>query len=174
MNPLAPAVYVGRLRHARYAPRAHAFTYPIFHAFLDVDRIPETLAVSRFTSCNRWNWASFYDTDHFGDPSRPPRDRVAEEAAAAGVQLPDGPIYLLTNLRYLGYCFNPVSFYYCYDASGRLETVLAEVNNTFGEMKLFRVPHAGDIRGRTLPNFFGSATTRTELSAGLTFSWGER
>jgi DUF1365 family protein len=50
-----------------------------------------------------------------------------------GVSLPGGPIYLLTNLRYLGYCFNPVSFYYCYDAAGRLETVLAEVNNTFGE-----------------------------------------
>jgi hypothetical protein len=133
VTPLAPAVYVGRLRHARYAPRAHAFTYPVFLAFLDVDRIPETLAVSRFTSYNRWNWASFYDTDHFGDPSRPPRDRVAEEAVSAGVQLPDGPIYLLTNLRYLGYCFNPVSFYYCYDAAGRLETVLAEVNNTFGE-----------------------------------------
>ena len=32
----------------------------------------------------------------------------------------------------------------------------------------------GDLRGRTIPNFFGSATTRTELSAGLTFSWGER
>jgi uncharacterized protein len=133
VNPLAPAVYVGRLRHARYAPRAHVFTYPVFLAFLDVDRIPETLALSRFTSYNRWNWASFHDTDHFGDPSRPLRERVAEEASSAGVQLPDGPIYLLTNLRYLGYCFNPVSFYYCYDAAGRLETVLAEVNNTFGE-----------------------------------------
>jgi hypothetical protein len=32
----------------------------------------------------------------------------------------------------------------------------------------------GDIRGRTIPNFFSSTTTRTELSAGLTFSWGER
>jgi|SwirhirootsSR3_FD_contig_61_5249516_length_902_multi_3_in_0_out_0_1 hypothetical protein len=32
----------------------------------------------------------------------------------------------------------------------------------------------GDLRGRTIPNFFGSATTRTELSGGLTFSWGER
>ena len=32
----------------------------------------------------------------------------------------------------------------------------------------------GDFRGRTIPNFFGSTTTRPELSAGLTFSWGER
>ena len=126
-------LYVGQLRHARHAPRPHVFAYPVFQALLDVDRIPEAMAVSRFTSYNRWNWASFRERDHLSDPSRPLRERVADEAAAAGVSLPGGPIYLLTNLRYLGYCFNPVSFYYCYDAAGRLETVLAEVNNTFGE-----------------------------------------
>lgn len=126
-------VYVGRLRHARHAPRPHAFTYPVFQAFLDIDRIPEAMAVSRFTSYNRWNWASFDERDHFGDPSRPLRDRLAEDAASAGVDLPGGPIFLLTNLRYLGYCFNPVSFFYCYDTTGQLATVLAEVNNTFGE-----------------------------------------
>jgi DUF1365 family protein len=128
-----PGLYVGRLRHARHAPRTHVFTYPVFQAFLDIDRIPEAMAVSRFTSYNRWNWASFLERDHFGDPARPLRERVAAEAASAGVHLPEGPIYLLTNLRYLGYCFNPVSFFYCYDGAGRLETVLAEVNNTFGE-----------------------------------------
>lgn len=133
MNPSGPGLYVGRVRHARHAPRAHVFTYPVFQAFLDIDRIPEAMAVSRFTSYDRWNWASFRLRDHFGDPSRPLRERVAAEAASAGVPLPDGPVYLLTNLRYLGYCFNPVSFFYCYDGGGQLRTVLAEVSNTFGE-----------------------------------------
>lgn len=133
MSPLGPGLYVGRLRHARRSPRAHVFTYPVFQAFLDIERIPEAMAVSVLTSYNRWNWASFHERDHFGDPSRSLRERVAAEAASAGVSLPDGPIYLLTNLRYLGYCFNPVSFFYCYDGEGRLRTVLAEVNNTFGE-----------------------------------------
>jgi len=32
----------------------------------------------------------------------------------------------------------------------------------------------GDFRGRTIPNFFSHGTTSPELSAGLTFSWGER
>jgi len=44
---------------------------------------------------------------------------------------PRGPIRLLTHLRYFGYVFNPVSFYYCFDANDeRLETIVAEVNNT--------------------------------------------
>lgn len=165
MSPLGPGLYVGRLRHVRRAPRAHAFTYPVFHAFLDIDRIPEAMAVSPLTSYNRWNWASFQERDHFGDPGQPLRARVAAEAASAGVPLPDGRIYLLTNLRYLGYCFNPVSFFYCYDRAGELRTVLAEVNNTFGETCNYwltdreLVPHAGgpaepDARRYRTPKVF--------------------
>ncbi|HSK09765.1 MAG TPA: DUF1365 domain-containing protein [Vicinamibacterales bacterium] len=128
-----PGLYVGRLRHRRLRPRAHEVTYPVFLALLDVDRIPELMRASRLTAYNGWGWASFDERDHFGDAALPLRQRVEAEAAAGGVRLPDGPIYLLTNLRYLGYCFNPVSFFYCYDIAGRLQAVLAEVNNTFGE-----------------------------------------
>jgi DUF1365 family protein len=68
-------------------------------------------------------------------PGSPLRERVAQDARAHGIPLPDGPIFLLTHLRYLGYCFNPISFYFCYDRSGRLDTILAEVNSTFGESR---------------------------------------
>ena len=127
-----PGVYVGWLRHRRTAPVSHAFTYPLFMVLLDIDRIPELMSASRVTSHNRWNWASFHDADHVGDPAWPLRERLALDASAHGLRLPDGPIYLLTHLRYLGYGFNPVSFFYCYDRSGALRLVLAEVNNTFG------------------------------------------
>ena len=49
------------------------------------------------------------------------------------VALPEGPIFLLTHLRYLGYNFNPVSFFYCYDREDCVHMIMAEVNNTFGE-----------------------------------------
>jgi hypothetical protein len=104
-------------------------------ACLDIDRIPETMAKSRWTSYNRFNWAGFDERDHFGDPRLSLRERVTRDARAHGVILPDGPIYLLTHLRYLGYCFNPISFFFCYDSEGHLETVLAEVNSTFGETR---------------------------------------
>jgi uncharacterized protein len=101
-------------------------------ALLDIDRLPQLMATSKLTSYNRWNWASFHDGDHFGDPARPLRERLAVDAARNGIDLPDGRIYLLTHLRYLGYCFNPVSFFYCFDAEAELRMVLAEVSNTFG------------------------------------------
>jgi uncharacterized protein len=127
------ALYRGKLRHRRFAPRAHAFTYPVYMAFLDIDRLQELMAVSPFSSYNRWNWTSFCERDHFGDPHKPLRNRLEQDASRNGVKLPNGPIFLLTHLRYLGYVFNPVSFFYCYDSSGDLAMVLSEVNNTFGE-----------------------------------------
>lgn len=129
---LTSGVYTGWLRHRRTAPVAHAFTYPLFMVLLDIDRLTELMAVSPFTSHNRWNWASFHDADHTGDRSLPLRQRLALDAARHGHRLPDGPILLLTHLRYLGYVFNPVSFFYCHDRDGRLRLVLAEVRNTFG------------------------------------------
>lgn len=125
-------LFVGTLRHRRFTPVAHAFTYPLFMALLDVERVPELMKRSWLTSHNRWNWASFDDRDHFGDPSRPLRERLIADAARQGIEIPEGPVFLLTHLRYLGYAFNPVSFFYCFDRAQELRLVLAEVSNTFG------------------------------------------
>ena len=56
-------LFVGTLRHRRFTPVAHAFTYPLFMALLDIDRVAELMRVSAVTSYNRWNWASFDDRD---------------------------------------------------------------------------------------------------------------
>lgn len=129
------AIYTGALRHRRFEPARHEFTYPLFMAFLDIDRIPELMGVSPFLSHNRFNWASFDERDHFGDPALPLRERLKSDAAQHDIRLPDGPIFVLTHLRYLGYNFNPISLFYCYGADGNLQTILAEVNNTFGESR---------------------------------------
>ncbi len=126
------ALFVGTVRHRRFAPVPHHFAYRVFMPLLDIDRVPELMRVSWLTGYNTWNWATFDERDHLGDPARPLRDRVTAEARRAGVELPGGPIFLLTHLRYLGYCFNPVSFFYMFDGAGRLAVVLAEVHNTFG------------------------------------------
>jgi DUF1365 family protein len=64
-------LYTGTLRHRRFRPREHEFTYKLFMAWLDIDRIPELMAKSPWTSYNRFNWASFEERDHFGDPRLP-------------------------------------------------------------------------------------------------------
>lgn len=140
------ALYLGQLRHRRFHPKPHAFTYSLFMAMLDIDAIPDAMRVSPFTSYNRFNWAAFDERDHLGDPAQPLRARLAASAHDAGLTLPDGPIYLLTHLRYLGYAFNPISFYYCYDRDGRLGAVLNEVNSTFGEQRAYWIDARAAVR----------------------------
>lgn len=130
---MEPGLYFGTLRHRRFRPAWHEFTYPVFMAFLDIDRIPELMRISPLASYNRWNCTGYDERDHFGDPKLPLRQRLRQDAARHDILLPDGPIYLLTNLRYLGYCFNPVSFFYCYDRQSTLQMMVAEVSNTFGD-----------------------------------------
>jgi hypothetical protein len=125
-----PALYLGQVRHRRFRPKAHAFTYPLFMAFLEVDRIQELCQVSPLLSYGRWNWAAYHEADQFGDPALPLRERLRLDAEAKGQRLPGGPIYLLTHLRYLGISFNPVSYFYCYDTAGQLALVMAQVTNT--------------------------------------------
>lgn len=144
----APALYVGTLRHRRHRPTAHEFCYSLFMVLLDIDRIPAAMAVSRFTGYNRRRWAAFDDRDHLGDPARPLRERVQASADAAGVELPDGPIHLLTHLRYAGYAFNPISFFYCYDRGGQLRRVLADVRNTYGGRQAYWLTPADDSERR--------------------------
>jgi uncharacterized protein len=127
------ALYLGKLRHRRFSPRLHEFAYPVYMAFVDIERLPELMRVSPLASYNRWNWTSYCERDHFGDPRQSLRERLAQDAASHGITLPDGPVFLLTHLRYLGYVFNPVSFYYCYDRADHLDLMMAEVNSTFGE-----------------------------------------
>ena len=124
MTP-GPAIYRGKLRHRRFRPTAHDFSYSLFMVLLDIDRIPETMKRSPFSSYNRFNWASFCERDHLDGSSEPLRQRLAKDAAAQDVTLPDGPVFLLTHLRYLGYCFNPISFFFFYDKEGGVPVVLA-------------------------------------------------
>jgi hypothetical protein len=127
------SIYVGTLRHRRFTPARHDFTYPLFMVFLEIDRLRELMRISPLASYNRCNLVSYDEREHFGDPKKPLRQRLAEDAASNGVALERGPIYLLTHLRFFNYSFNPVSFFYVSDGVGGMRQVLAEVNNTFGE-----------------------------------------
>jgi DUF1365 family protein len=132
----ASAIYEGVVRHRRFAPTAHAFSYRVFMLYLDLDEIEHLFAGVPLWSARagggKWPaLAQFRRADYFGDASRPLDHCVREACAATLGRAPQGPIRMLTNLRYFGYINNPVTFYYCFDTSGNhVECVLAEVTNT--------------------------------------------
>ena len=128
---LASALYVGSVGHRRQAPIAHRFEYPLYLVYLDLDEIDRAFEGRWLWSARRPAPARFDRRDHLGDPAVPLDRAVRELVAERTGRRPEGPIRLLTHLRFLGYVFNPVSFYYCFSAGGeRVETVVAEVDNT--------------------------------------------
>lgn len=125
------ALYLGSLRHRRFAPREHVFSYPLFMVYLDLAELDRVFARRWLWSARRRALARFDRADHLGDPALPLDTAVRDLVESRSGFRPSGPVRLLTHLRYFGYGFNPVSFYYCFDAvDEKIECVVAEVNNT--------------------------------------------
>ena len=125
------AIYHGSLRHRRFAPRPHVFGYPLFMVYLDLAELDRVFRGRWLWSVRRAALARFERADHLGDAAVPLDTAVRDLVESRRGVRPAGPIRLLTHLRYFGYCFNPVSFYYCFDAAGvNIECIVAEVNNT--------------------------------------------
>jgi DUF1365 family protein len=127
----ASCLYEGVVEHRRHAPVPHRFRRRLLMVYLDVAVLPEVFVGGWLWSARRPALARFHRADHLGDPSRPLDVCVRELVETHTGRRPAGPIRLLTQVRQLGYVFNPVSFYYGFDADGlRLEWVVAEVTNT--------------------------------------------
>ena len=125
------ALYEGEVRHRRFTPAAHAFDYTLFMVYLDLAELDTVFHGRWLWSAKRPALARFRREDHYGDPAVALDESIRALVAEKTGRRPQGPIRLLTHLAYYGWCFNPVSFYYCFDAAGKtVETIVSEVSNT--------------------------------------------
>ena len=124
-------IYEGTIRHRRFRPRPNTFQYRLFFMYLDLDELPTLFDIHPLWSYEKPNLAFFRRRDHFGDPSIPLDIAVRDLVEKQNGCRPNGPVRLLTHLRYLGHCFNPASFYYCYDRQDtHVDAIVIEIHNT--------------------------------------------
>lgn len=179
--------------HARFAPRAHRFVYRIFMFALDLDELDALHRRLRLFSVNRPNLFSFRERDFLpvNEPlhnptARPPvchlkddnprtlKARVLDYLAQSGVALPaETRVLLITLPRVAGYLFNPVSFYFCVDPSGAPLAAIAEVTNTFKEVKPYVLAPAtrsadGAFRLRVPKHFYVSPFSDVDVDFDFT------
>jgi DUF1365 family protein len=148
------ALYEGTVRHRRFAVRHSEFRHRLALAYVDLDELPDLLG-GRLAS-PRPGIVRFRRADYLGDPATPLGDAVRGLVAERTGRDPGGPVRLLTQLRTLGHCFNPVSFYYCFDGEDRMQAMVAEVTNTpWGERHAYVLAREGD--GRVLTGSFPKA-----------------
>ncbi len=134
------AVYTGTLLHSRRTPKRHVFRYPLSMWLFDLDELAQLERELSLFSVNRPNVVSLRDGDHF-DGTAPLKQAVLALVGDPSVER----VLMLTQPRVLGYVFNPVSFFWCYDGGGSLVCMVAELNNTFGE-RLPQVLHGPALR----------------------------
>lgn len=155
------AIYQGNLRHRRFFPKRHEFSYSSSLFYLDLDELPGLFEGVKGWSYNRANFGSFRRADFLGDPAMPLKEAVRSEVTRLlasdkknPVACPDGAIRMLTNLRILGFCFNPVTFYYLFHIDAdKPAMILAQVNNTPWNERHTYLIHCDEKTGKANSQF---------------------
>ena len=149
---------VGKVQHRRSRPVSYGLEHDVFYAALDLGELDEVAGRSRLIRRNRRGLVEFRDADHLPTPSADVPADIRAILAAEGEDPTGWRITLITNLRILGYVFNPASFYLCRDGGGVLRRVLVEVHNTFGERHLYplRADPGAAFRAEMAKRFFVS------------------
>ncbi len=142
MTDLA-SLYVGETTHHRFAPRPHRFKYRLFQLWIDIDRPAQALGGLWAIRYGRFGLFSFAQRDHGARDGSPLRPWVEAQLRAAGIAATAHHIRLLCFPRVLGFVFNPISIFFVHAADERLEAVIYEVNNTFGQTHAYVIPTRG-------------------------------
>ncbi|TDE17797.1 DUF1365 domain-containing protein [Dyadobacter psychrotolerans] len=134
-------LYEARVMHHRFHPKKHYFYYDIFMFYLNLDELNGLDSSLKWMSRNKFNLFNFRDKDHLQLPRKKPdksknvKEQLTVYLKENGIDIGKGRIMVLTNLATLGYQFNPVSFYYCFDENEKPLCSVVEVCNTFMELK---------------------------------------
>lgn len=138
-------IYEGRVRHRRRGPIPHEFNNSLYMLYLDLAEVEQIFRRRWLWSARRPALAWFRRADHVGPPGQPLAETIRDLVQARLGVRPQGPIRLLTQLRYFGFLMNPLGLFYCWDAAGELVAVVAEVTNTpWGEQHCYVL----DVRGQ--------------------------
>lgn len=156
-------IYNGWVRHRRHEPAGHQFRYELFMMYLDLAELPQLFDghwgwSARGPALARFNRSDYHHTLNDGDDSHDELnldEAVRRTVTAQTGRRPDGPIRMLSHLRYFGYIFNPVTFYYCFDSAGnKVQTILAEITNTpWKERHAYVLPTSAATRDESVMRF---------------------
>ena len=123
-----PGLFRTTIQHTRRTPFKRTFEHRSHLWLVDLDALPDRGPLARFEA-----------RDHLGSPSTTIRRNVEAFLSGHDVDVTGGRILMAANPRSLGYCFNPISVFWCFDAEGAQAAVVVEVHNTYGDRHAYLV-----------------------------------
>ncbi|MBP9673614.1 MAG: DUF1365 domain-containing protein [Bacteriovoracaceae bacterium] len=134
-------IFQAKVFHTRIFPKRHIFSHRVFYILLDLaekEQIQEKIKGLSFGK--RWAPYKFLEEDHLCLPKMNLKESLDSFLKQKDPNFSLEKTMLLTHLRTWGYIFNPISLYFCY-GKNQEKFCVAQVGNTFGEMKLFAIPY---------------------------------
>ena len=150
-------IYNGEVTHTRFKPVRHFLKYKTFSLLIDLDEINLLDKSIGIFSHNKFNIFSFYDKDHGDRDGGNLKDWVISNLKKFRIKENITNIKLLCYPRILGYVFNPLSIFYCYEKD-KLVAIFYEVKNTFNEQHtyIFKIKNNEEIIQKCRKKFYVS------------------
>ena len=150
-------IYNGEVTHTRFKPVRHFLKYKTFSLLIDLDEINILDKSIGIFSHNKFNIFSFYDKDHGDRDGGNLKDWVISNLKKFRIKENITNIKLLCYPRILGYVFNPLSIFYCYEKD-KLVAIFYEVKNTFNEQHtyIFKIKNNEEIIQKCRKKFYVS------------------
>ena len=150
-------IYNGEVTHTRFKPVRHFLKYKTFSLLIDLDEINLLDKSIGIFSHNKFNIFSFYDKDHGDRDGGNLKDWVISNLKKFQITENITNIKVLCYPRILGYVFNPLSIFYCYEKD-KLVAIFYEVKNTFNEQHtyIFKIKNNEEIIQKCRKKFYVS------------------
>ena len=150
-------IYNGEVTHTRFKPVRHFLKYKTFSLLIDLDEINILDKSIGIFSHNKFNIFSFYDKDHGDRDGGNLKDWVISNLKKFRIKENITNIKVLCYPRILGYVFNPLSIFYCYEKD-KLVAIFYEVKNTFNEQHtyIFKIKNNEEIIQKCRKKFYVS------------------
>ena len=150
-------IYNGEVTHTRFKPVRHFLKYKTFSLLIDLDEINLLDKSIGIFSHNKFNIFSFYDKDHGDRDGGNLKNWVISNLKKFQIKEKITNIKVLCYPRILGYVFNPLSIFYCYEKD-KLVAIFYEVKNTFNEQHtyIFKIKNNEEIIQKCRKKFYVS------------------
>ncbi len=137
MRTLSFEIIRGNIVHTRFQPFRRTFSNKYY--FLSIELTPdrEHQSLWPLLGIDRRALFTVKSSHHHGDPEKMLFDNAINFAVSRGLNR-DVTVKLLTVPAFLGFVFNPVSFYFAYK-DNRISWVLVEVHNYNGGRRVYTV-----------------------------------